>query len=119
LPDLPSSASVEDAVPLFNLLPRISGKNVVRLVRAARLYANALWVCDDDPNLGWLQMVSAVEAAAVQRSGTKPLWKRVEQEMPDLWKLLLNAGGQQHAENVGAQLADLVRSTDPFHSLYG
>ena len=114
LPELPSSANVEDAALLFDLLPRISGKNVITLVRAARLYANALWVCDGDPNLGWLQMVSAVEAVAVQRSGTNPVWKRVEQEMPDLWKLLLNAGGQQHAENVGAKLADLVRSTDRF-----
>jgi hypothetical protein len=114
LPELPSSANVQDAVPLLNLLPKISGKNVVALVRAARLYANALWVCDDDPNLGWLQMVSAVEAAAAERSGTKPAWKRVEQEMPELWRLLLDAGGQQHAENVGAMLADLVRSTDRF-----
>ena len=114
LPELPSSANVEDTAPLFNLLPRIRGKNVVTLVRAARLYANALWVCDGDPNLGWLQMVFAVEAVAMQRSGTNPVWKRVEQEMPDIWKLLLNAGGQQHAENVGANLAGLVRSTDRF-----
>jgi hypothetical protein len=114
LPELPFSANVEDAVPLLNLLPKISGKNIVTLVRAARLYANALWVCDGDPNLGWLQMVSAVEAVAAARSGTKPVWKRIEQEMPDLWELLLDAGGQQHAENVGAKLAHLVQSTDRF-----
>ncbi len=114
LPELPSSTNLGDAVPLLDLLPKISGRNSVALVRAARLYANALWVCDGDPNLAWLQMVSAVEAAAVQRSGTKPAWKRVEQEMPDLWKILLDAGGQEHAEKVGAKLAGLVRSTDRF-----
>jgi hypothetical protein len=114
LPELPASVNLEEAVPLLDLLPNISGRNSVALVRAARLYANALWVCDGDPNLGWLQMVSAVETAAVQRSGTKPVWKRVEQEMPDLWKALVDGGGQQHAENVGAKLADLVRSADRF-----
>lgn len=114
LPELPSNVDLGDAVPLLGLLPKISDRKSVALVRAARLYANALWVCDGDPNLAWLQMVSAVEAAAVQRSGTKPVWKRVEQEMPDLWKVLLDAGGQQHAENVGAKLADLVRSADRF-----
>jgi hypothetical protein len=114
LPELPASVSLEEAVQLLDLLPKISGTNSVALVRAARLYANALWVCDGDPNLGWLQMVSAVETAAVQRHGTKPVWKRVEQEMPDLWKALVDGGGQQHAENVGAKLADMVRSADRF-----
>jgi hypothetical protein len=114
LPGLPSSVNLADAVPLLGLLAEISGRNSVALVLAARLYASALWVCDGDPNLAWLQMVSAVEAAAVQRSGTKPAWRRVEHEMPDLWKILLDAGGQQHAENVGARLADLVRSADRF-----
>ena len=119
LPELPPSVNLEVAVPLLDLLPKISGRNSVALVRAARLYANALWVCDGDPNLGWLQMVSAVEAAAVQRSGTRPVWKRVEQEMPDLWKALVDGGGQQHAESIGAKLADLVRSADRFARFMG
>ena len=31
------------------------------LVRAARLYASAIWVAEDDPRLAWLQLVGALE----------------------------------------------------------
>lgn len=38
--------------------------DAVRLARAARLYADALWVADSDPNTAWLWLVGAVEAAS-------------------------------------------------------
>lgn len=114
LPTLAEQVGLQAAVPLLELLPKISDKKAVALVRAARLYSSALWVADDDPNLAWLQLVSAIEVAAVLHiKSTKPAWKRVERTMPELWKVLITYG-DDHAQQVGTMLADQVRSVDRF-----
>jgi hypothetical protein len=73
LPTLAVEVDLQEIVPLLGLLPKIEGKNAVALVRAARLYSNAIWIADDDPNWAWLQLVSAIEAAAVQHKDTEKL----------------------------------------------
>lgn len=114
LPTLAGQVDLQGAIPLLELLPKISGKKAVALVRAARLYSNALWVADNDPNLAWLQLVSAIEVGAVfYNKGRKPVWKRVEHAMPELWNVLI-ACGETHAQQVGEILAPLVKSTDRF-----
>jgi hypothetical protein len=41
------------------------------ILRAARMYQQAVWVADDDPNLAWLRLVGAAEVAANHWRGEK------------------------------------------------
>jgi len=50
-----------------------SAEQVTALVRAARLYQDALWVSERDPALAWLFLVSAVETAAASYFAGKSL----------------------------------------------
>jgi hypothetical protein len=52
-------------------LPRLSAAESVVFVRAARQYQMAVWVADSDPELAWLQLVSAVEVCATFWRGQK------------------------------------------------
>jgi hypothetical protein len=44
--------------------PRLTAASARELIRAARLYQQAVWNADADPQLAWLQAVGAVEVAA-------------------------------------------------------
>ncbi len=44
--------------------PRIQPAEAIVLVRAARLYQDALWLAESEAHLAWLLLVSAVETAA-------------------------------------------------------
>ena len=57
----PTNLGALSAVKLF---PHVKERKQLALVRAARAYANGLWWANEDPNLAWLQLVTAVESAA-------------------------------------------------------
>jgi hypothetical protein len=63
--------AVEGTHPLsdlqrLKLLPTISKPAAQAIVRAARLYQDALWLAESAPELTWLLLVSALETAAEQ-----------------------------------------------------
>lgn len=72
---IPVEASLDDARPYLERYAHTSQRKAVALVRAARLYEQALWVVEADPELSWLLLVSAIEAAALQRAGPIPRGK--------------------------------------------
>lgn len=115
VPRLGTTVSVADAVGFLGRYPRCSADQAVALVRAARLYQQAVWVTDGDPPLAWLQLVSALEVAAGQWSkdeGTSA--KRLRSAMPDLVGLLEQYGGEDLVAEVAPHLADIVKSTNRF-----
>lgn len=72
LPDVPRSPilprgtgehRLEEASTLRTLL-RLSPKDAVALVRAARLYQEAVWIAESTPELSWIMLTSAVETAS-------------------------------------------------------
>jgi hypothetical protein len=69
---LASEVPLEDARPYLERYPYASQRKAVALVRAARLYEQALWVVEADPELSWLLLVTAIEAAALQNAGPIP-----------------------------------------------
>lgn len=88
--------------------PAISEEDQVELVRAARSYASALWWANEDPNMAWLQLVTAVEAAATRRQTREvdPI-ELVTEFWPDLWGVLKSADAviqKQVAERVRGQM---------------
>lgn len=46
------------------ILPSIEAADAAVLIRVARLYQDAVWLAESQPELTWLMLVSAVEAAA-------------------------------------------------------
>lgn len=46
--------------------PHLSATEARALVKSSRLYQQALWISDSNPEIAWLLMVSALETAAVQ-----------------------------------------------------
>lgn len=49
--------------PLSTII-HLKPKDLVGLVRAASLYNDALWLCESEPELSWLMLVSAIEVVA-------------------------------------------------------
>jgi hypothetical protein len=65
IPNAIKDIDVSD-LKVLNDLHHLSEKNFNHLIRAARSYQNALWICESSPNMSWLLMVSAIECAASQ-----------------------------------------------------
>jgi hypothetical protein len=68
-----------DELGLLDTYPRLSPPAGSALVRAARLYQDALWNSEREPALSWLLFASAIEAAAaVHYEGKEKQWSAVE-----------------------------------------
>jgi len=75
---LPTCGGEHSLMPLEQLTihPDMDPRDAIALIRAARLYQDALWMAESEPNLAWIMLVSAVEAVA-NRWHTSPrsTWK--------------------------------------------
>lgn len=95
--------------------PRLSAKDAIALVRAAKLYGNAVWIAESDPSSAWLMLVSSLEVAAVQ---TK-LAETAPEVMFSDWRPELSAAIREEAgpdlhSRIANEMAPLVRSTNRF-----
>ena len=102
-------------LPLLDSYPRIAPVQATSLVRAARLYSDALWIVESDPQLAWLFLVSALEAVAtpihVQTANAKDVFCAT---YSDLAKTLDTSGGDSLVETVATRLLPLMKSTARF-----
>ncbi|HDT0536958.1 TPA: hypothetical protein ACRR1E_003098 [Klebsiella quasipneumoniae] len=91
IPIVPSASKQIDIGILKNLNKShlITEKNFNYLIKSARSYQNALWICESSPNMGWLLLVSALECAADQWAKSKSSREeRFKQAKPDLYEQL-------------------------------
>lgn len=66
-----------------------SAEHTVALIKAARLYQQAVWVADADPTLAWLMLVGAVETVAeTWDTAELPASERLQRWLPPLYDLL-------------------------------
>jgi hypothetical protein len=114
LPNLPSVCSLE-GLELLAKLQLLTPAASVALVRAARLYRDAVWYAEVEPNLSWLLLVSAVETVANYRSSQlrSPL-TILRNALPSLSGILDEHGDPQLTRAVAAQLAPLLGPTTKF-----
>ncbi|MDQ0840298.1 hypothetical protein [Sphingomonas faeni] len=65
-PQLPHLHGMRDLRSLadFATLPLLTPDGAAALIKAARLFQNALWVADSTPENAWLLLVSSIETAA-------------------------------------------------------
>src|SRR5207244_5033914 len=105
LPHALGEHSLEGA-DLLSSLPNLSPSEAIALIRAARLYQDALWVVESEPELSWVLLVSAIEVAAGQwRSAQDNPLERLRASRPQLEELL-KPYGEELIEKVAQQIAD-------------
>ncbi|MFE2584808.1 hypothetical protein [Streptomyces sp. NPDC059378] len=111
-----STADLGPLRPYLESLPRLAAHHTVQLVRAARQYADALWIAEGDPELAWLMLVSAVEvAAAAHQATTEDYTLLVKDAFPLSAKALVATGGEERlAEAAATEFDSLIKSTVRF-----
>jgi hypothetical protein len=65
-----ASANLDELRPFLSHYRTMDGESARAVVRAARMYQQAIWIADDSPNLSWLYLVGAAEVAAQHWRGT-------------------------------------------------
>lgn len=95
--------------------PNLSPDDAGALIRSARLYQDAVWIAESEPELSWIMLVSAVENAAESWSKSKATVKeKLETSKPDLVKLLKDAGGEELVSEVAKEIVDCLGATKKF-----
>jgi len=114
LPEAGDPKNLHDAVDLLALYPRLTGKQAVELIRAARQYQLGLWVAEEDPELAWLRLVSAAETMAVNSRPKKISHvERLREYHPKLYKAVEPAG-QEILKAAAAAIAGHLGATHRF-----
>jgi len=100
---------------LVKRLVLLEPRDAWALVRAARLYQDAMWIAESQPGLSWLMFVSAVETAANHwRAAKDPPRVRLHASKPELERRLVEVGGEAHADEVATMIADSLGSGRKF-----
>ena len=85
------------------------------LVKAARIYQQAIWIADSDPALAWLLLVSAVETVAARWAQDDISARdKLEAAMPELFKLIRESECPNLIEQIAEHLATYTRPTAKF-----
>lgn len=116
LPGFVSVKPIDQAVRLQKLRALISiDANI--LVRAARLYQEAVWVAEADASLSWLLLVSAAEVCAGHwdKDVTSPI-QRVREFLPPKVVTRIEASDTTLLDDLARPLSRLVKATSKFVS---
>jgi hypothetical protein len=114
---LPSAAGEHSIMPVADMrsFPKLKPEQAIALVRSARLYQDALWLGESEPNLCWLMLVGAVETAAnCWRAGSDPPFDRLVASDPDFVEYLKQTGVEGIAGRVAEKFAGTIGATKKF-----
>jgi hypothetical protein len=114
LPSVVGTHSLLDLEPL-GLLPKLTPSDAIALVRAARLYQDALWIGESEPSLSWVMLVSSIETAANHwyKIDDSPI-ERLRNSKPELIDFLENNCKEGMLSQVAELIADSIGSTKKF-----
>jgi hypothetical protein len=114
LPQLLSGHPITVTRELYRF-PNLSLDGAGALIRTARLYQDAVWIAESEPELSWIMLVSAVENAAESwsKSNATPV-ERLKTSKPDLVKLLNDAGDEELVLKVAEEIVDCLGATKKF-----
>jgi hypothetical protein len=114
IPRLSGEQNLVDLEVLRNF-PMRTARETNTLIKAARIYQQAIWIADSDPALAWLLLISAVETAAVHWAGEEgSLRERLEASLPQLFKLLENSKCSDLIDDAATILQKYTRATKKF-----
>ena len=93
----------------------LDSKSASVLVTSARLYQDALWLAESEPQLAWLFLVSAVETVAHHwQRRNKNHVERLAYSRPNLVEMLREQGGDELVRKVALEIADYTGATLKF-----
>lgn len=114
---LPETTGEHSMMPIENTqrFPMLSPDQAITLVRSARLYQDALWLAESEPNLSWLMLVAAVETAASYwyASTDSPL-ERLRDSRSDFVEFLESTDVEGLTARVAEEFADSIGTTKKF-----
>lgn len=114
LPNLTARVVDLADLDLLRSFPELDEKSQTALVRSARSYASAIWWANEDPNLAWLQLVTAVEVIAKhQQTAKQDSVALLEEIWPGLYAPLSKLDG---APSSRSQASSKISSSRPRHS---
>lgn len=116
VPNVLQAKNFEDVNLLF-CFPKLSPEHSIAVARAARLYQDALWIVDSEPELSWLMLVSAVETAAVSRDDQRSDHAVALRTVPygkKLYKFLESEGQEKLFPEVAKILSRFTRAKGKF-----
>ncbi len=114
---LPSALGTHNIehVQLIETLPRLSVSAAIALVRAARLYQDAIWIIESEPQLSWILLVSAIEIAAGQWVAAEyDVMEAFRESCSELVAYLEETAGQEAVERVAQQFGPYLKSSKKF-----
>ncbi len=114
---LPSVTGEHSLMPIEEMksFPSLAPNQEIGLVRSARLYQDALWLSESEPNLSWLMLVSAVETAAnLWRSANDSPLECLKLSRNKFVKSLESTGVPGLPELVANEFTDSIGATKKF-----
>jgi len=114
---LPTVTGQHSMMPIQEMksFPSLAPDHAIGLVRSARLYQDALWLSESEPNLSWLMLVSAVETAAnLWRSVNDPPLERLKASRGEFVKYLESTAVAGLPERVADEFTDSIGATKKF-----
>ena len=114
---LPGVSSLHSLEPLRGIKSYVdlSPEQAIALTKAARLYQEALWLAESEPNLAWLLFVSAIETAATfwDNSKVSPL-DRLKASRPKFVTYLQNTNIPDLSTRVAEEFKESIGSAKKF-----
>mgnify|MGYP001030301975 CR=1 FL=1 len=108
------SSNLGNLAPL-SIFPNLSPRDAIALVKASRLYQDALWIAESEPELAWIMFVSAIETAANYWRETKETAvEKLHVSKPDIETILFGYGGSELVEKIAELLAPSMGATKKF-----
>lgn len=94
----------------------IDSEELVELVRGAKLFSSAVWYCEIDPSLAWLQLISALEAFAFlySRSQSPCPLEAFQNSDPELFKRIEKIENPELLHDLAMKLKNTTQSTKKF-----
>ena len=114
IPNARRTINLKDLDKLLSY-PTISPKDAIILVKAARIYQDAIWIAESEPELAWILFVSVIETVANHWSTVKatPV-EKLHASMPKLEDVLFQQGGEAHVKTVANLIVPYMGATKKF-----
>ena len=123
LPEIPKRPILKSALGTHSLditnslsfFPQVSPHDAIAIIRAARLYQEAVWMVESTPELSWILLTSAIETVAQKWRDEKesPL-ERLRASRPELEAKLKEHGDEEFVLAVANDIAPYMGATKTF-----
>lgn len=114
VPSALGTRNLSGLAPMHQLVS-LTPEQCVALIRSARLYQDALWLCEREAALSWLMLVSALEGAAnCWRQDSDPPLERLRMSKPEFVAELEALDVEGLPDRVATEFADSLGVTKKF-----